>query len=276
MRVKQGFLCWATFFGVCFTAMADQPESFNVLAFYTAANDKAHISFVQEANRWFAEMGETYGFCYDATDRWDHLNQAYLSQYQVVVFLDTRPEDPEQRMAFEHYMKNGGGWLGFHFSGFALTPSAFPNNWNWYHDIFLGCGEYDGNTWKPTAATLKVEDYDHPVTQQLPEKIKSAPNEWYRWEKDLRKNADIDILLSIDPLSFPLGTGPKPHEIWHDGYYPVVWTNKKFRMVYFNMGHNDIDYENGTDKTLSATFGSTDQNKLVMNALLWLGKMEGR
>jgi len=27
--------------------------------------------------------------------------------------------------------------------------------------------------------------------------------------------------------SFPLGTGPKPYEIWHSGYYPVVWTNKR-------------------------------------------------
>ncbi len=28
---------------------------FKVIAFYTAKNDKAHISFVHEANRWFAK-----------------------------------------------------------------------------------------------------------------------------------------------------------------------------------------------------------------------------
>ena len=33
----------------------------------------------------------------------------------------------------------------------------------------------------------------------------------------------------------PLGIGPKPHETWHSGYYPVVWTNKCYRMVYFNL-----------------------------------------
>jgi hypothetical protein len=77
--------------------------------------------------------------------------------------------------------------------------------------------------------------------------------------------------LAIDSSSFPLGTGPKLHEIWHSGFYPVVWTNKKYRMVYFNMGHNDIDYEHHTNKTLSSTFSSPEQNQLILNALIWLG-----
>jgi uncharacterized protein len=87
----------------------------------------------------------------------------------------------------------------------------------------------------------------------------------------LRKNEDIKVLLSIDSTSFPLGTGPKPHEIWHSGYYPVVWTNLLYKMIYFNMGHNDIDYENGTNKELSFTFQSKSQSRLVCDALLWLG-----
>jgi hypothetical protein len=89
----------------------------------------------------------------------------------------------------------------------------------------------------------------------------------------LRKNPDIKILLSVDSTSFPLGTGPKQHEIWHSGYYPVVWTNKNFHMLYVNMGHNDIDYENKTDRQLSFTFGNDVQDKMVIDALLWLGRM---
>jgi hypothetical protein len=83
------------------------------------------------------------------------------------------------------------------------------------------------------------------------------------------------VLLSIDSSSFPLGTGPKPNEIWHDGDYPVVWTNKKFRMVYCNMGHNDMDYEHKFDdsnKTLSFTFENEVQDRLILNALLRLGR----
>ena len=250
---------------------ANTPRPFNVVAFYTAENDRAHISFVKEANIWFAEMSEEYGFSYHSTDDWTNLNPDFLSKYHIVIFLDTRPEKPNQRLAFENYVKNGGAWMGFHFSAFALTGSAYPNDWNWYQNEFLGCGKYKSNTWRPTTATLKVENGNHPVTNELPNKIKSSPNEWYRWEKDLKLNPDIEILLAIDPTSFPLGTGPKPHEIWHSGYYPVVWTNTKYKMVYFNMGHNDIDYENGTNEELSFTFQNNDQNQLILNTLKWLG-----
>jgi uncharacterized protein len=69
-----------------------------------------------------------------------------------------------------------------------------------------------------------------------------------------------------------LGTGPKPDEIWHSGYYPVAWTNKNYHMLYVNMGHNDIDYEHNTNKELSFQFANKLQNSFIIEALLWLGR----
>jgi hypothetical protein len=244
---------------------------FRAIAFYTGTSDLAHVSFVREANRWFPEVARAHNFSYESTTDWTNLNAGFLARYQVVLFLDTRPDDPAGRDAFRKYMETGGAWMGFHFAGFALTPSKYPQNWDWYHDEFLGAGSYVSNTWRPTSAVLRVEAPDHPVTKSLTGTFKSAPSEWYRWERDLRTNSDIQILLSIDPSSFPLGTGPKPHEIWHSGYYPVAWSNKRYRMVYMNMGHNDMDYENKTNKELSSTFSEAAQNALITNALLWLG-----
>jgi hypothetical protein len=77
--------------------------------------------------------------------------------------------------------------------------------------------------------------------------------------------------LSIDSSSFPLGNGPKQSEIWHSGYYPVVWTNTKYKMLYVNMGHNDIDYDNKTNKELSFQFGNDIQDKMIIDAVIWLG-----
>ncbi len=249
-----------------------QGKHFNVIAFYTAKQDQAHISFVHEANRWFPRIAKQHNFSYDSTSDWTNLNAAFLARYQVIIFLDTRPEAPEQRNAFQKYMENGGAWMGFHFAGFALTPSAVPQNWDWYHNQFIGAGQYKGNTWRPTSAILRVEDRTHPSTMNLPVTFSSSPNEWYSWEKDLRKNPDIKILLSIDSSSFPLGTGPKLHEIWHSGYYPVAWTNHKYKMIYANMGHNDIDYEHHTNKELSFQFNNETQNKFIVNSLMWLGR----
>jgi hypothetical protein len=258
------------------TGAQKKSSGFKVIAFYTERNDLAHISFVHEANKWFPKMAAQYNFVYDSTNDWSKLNTEFLSQYQVVLFLDTRPDVPEQRTAFKKYMENGGGWMGFHFAGFALTPSEFPQNWDWYHNEFIGTGQYVSNTWRPTSAILRVEDSKHPAMKDLPTTFKSSPNEWYRWEKDIRNNPDIKILLSIDSTSFPLGTGPKQYEIWHSGYYPVAWTNKKYRMIYTNMGHNDIDYENKTNKELSFQIDNEIQNKFILDALLWLGKRDDK
>jgi len=256
--------------------VAQKKPQFKVIAFYTERNDLAHISFVHEANKWFPKMAAQYNFVYDSTNDWTKLNTEFLTQYQVVLFLDTRPDVPEQREAFKKYMDNGGAWMGFHFAGFALTPSEFPQNWDWYHNEFIGAGQYVSNTWRPTSAILRVEDSNHPTMKDLPTTFKSSPNEWYRWEKDIRKNPDIKILLSIDSTSFPLGTGPKQYEIWHSGYYPVAWTNKKYRMIYTNMGHNDIDYENKTNKELSFQFDNETQNKFILDALFWLGGRDNK
>lgn len=251
-------------------SLAQQPL-FKVLAFYTARNDAAHVSFVGEANLWFGQVAKASGFSYESTSDWTKLNAENLKKYQVVIFLDTRPDVPEQRLAFEQFVKAGGGFFGFHFSAFALDGSQVPNNWSWYQNELLGCGQYVSNTWRPTSAILKVESKTHPIVRNIPSVFSSQPNEWYKWEKDLRLNPDIEILLAIDAKSFPLGTGPKPHEIWHEGYYPVFWTNKKYRMAYCNMGHNDMDYEGGTNATLSKTFGNVNQNALILKTVLWLG-----
>ncbi len=42
-------------------------------------------------------------------------------------------------------------------------------------------------------------------------------------------------------------------------------------MIYFNMGHNDMDYETRPSKELSSTFANEVQDRLILNALEWLG-----
>ncbi len=262
---------------VCLTSSAPgmlaSKAPLRVLAFCGSgeSDDLGHRSFIHEANRWFPRMGEKYNFTYDSTYDWNDLNPKVLSKYQVVIFLDSRPDSAYQRKAFRDYMEKGGGWLGFHFAAFALTPSAFPQDWDWYHNTFLGSGEYRSNTWRPTSAVVRVEDKNFPAMKRLPGKFTASPNEWYRWQNDLTKNRDISILLAIDESSFPLGTGPKQYEIWHDGYYPVAWTNRNYRMIYFNGGHNDIDYEGKTNRELSRTFGNPSQDRFIINSLLWAG-----
>ena len=260
---------------VAVTAHAQTAPRFKVLIFAPPTKDLGHASYLKESRTFFPKLAKQHGFQADFTDDWDDLNASKLAQYKVVVFLDNRPERQAQRDAFKAYMDNGGAWIGCHFAAFALNDSEVKQNWDWYHDTFLGSGEYASNVWKPVPATLKVETGDFPATAGLPDLFKSAPNEWYRWKNDLRKNKDIRILLSIDPSSFPLGTKAETNEIWYSGYYPVVWTNKNYRMVYLNMGHNDIDYAND-NADLSLTFANATQNKIITDFLLWAGGVTAR
>jgi hypothetical protein len=252
-------------------AHAQAIPKFKVLAFFTTASDPGHISYEHEANGWFPKIAKQYNFQYDSTRNWSDCNAANLAKYQVVIFLDTRPEETAQRDAFKQYMDNGGGWIGCHYAAFAMNVSGVKQNWDWYHKTFLGSGEYKSNTWRPTSAILKVEDTAHVFTKGLPVTFKASPNEWYRWQiGDWKTLKDIKILLSIDPSSYPLGTKAETNEIWTSGYYPVVWTNVKYRMLYLNMGHNDLNSPEAGGKD-SRTFDNDTQNKLIINALLYFG-----
>src|SRR6478672_11892288 len=104
----------------CATHVAKQSTPrFNVIGFFTGKQDQAHSSFLHEAFVWFPEQAARNGFHFDTTSNWANLNDDFLKKYQVVVFLDTRPEDSAQRAAFQRYIERGA-WMGFHFAGFAL------------------------------------------------------------------------------------------------------------------------------------------------------------
>ncbi|GAA2650063.1 RICIN domain-containing protein [Paractinoplanes durhamensis] len=244
------------------SANAAVAPAFKVLAFYNGTWDAAHIDFDKEAKEWFPQAGAQYGFSWEATTDWSRLSASGLAGVQVVMFLDDGPP-AERRAAFQTYMQNGGGFLGFHVSAF--TTSA--NDWSWYYNTFLGSGNFVSNTWGPTAETLKIEDRNHPSTAGLPATIPSSVSEWYSWSNDLRNNANIDILASLDASTFPVGDDP--NQQWRSGFYPIMWTNKNYKMLYANFGHNGMNYT--TNTRTSSTFASAQQNQWLINGLLWLG-----
>jgi hypothetical protein len=239
---------------------------FKVLAFYNGTWDAAHIDFDKEAIQWFPQAGAQNGFTWEATTDWSRLSATGLTGYKVIMFLDDAPP-AERRAAFQTYIQNGGAWMGFHVSAF--TTDA--NSWSWYYNSFLGSGNFATNTWGPTAETLKIEDRAHPTTAGLPATIQSSVSEWYSWSKDLRQNPDIDILASIDPGSFPVGSDP--NQQWRSGFYPLIWTNKNYKMLYTNFGHNGMNYD--TNTRTSSTFASAQQNQWLISGIRWLAGETG-
>ncbi len=243
---------------------APDAATFNVLALYSGTFDDAHINFEKEAAVWFPQVASLNNFSYTQSNNWDLLNNLSASQYQVVMFLDDQPSSDAQKAGFQHYMENGGAFFGFHVTAYNDSSSGV---WPWFHQTLLGTGTFQSNTWVPSTAVMKTETTSHPSTARLPAKYTSAVSEWYSWQNDLRQNPNITILASVDPSSFPLGT--QDGNIWTSGYFPIMWTNKNFKMLYANFGHNWMNYN--TKVGLSSTFASDDQDHFIVDGLLWLG-----
>jgi type 1 glutamine amidotransferase len=238
---------------------------FRVLAFWSGTWDAAHISFAHEANTWFAQQAGANGYTYSQTNDWNRLTSLTPAQATVVLFLDDQPQSAAQFQGFQRYMESGGGFFGFHVT--AYNDGSTPSYANWFHNDFLGTGRFATNTWGPTAETLKIENRTHPSVVNLPATIQSSVSEWYSWERDLRQNGNIQVLASLDASTFPVGDDP--NQQWRSGYYPIMWTNRNFRMLYANFGHNRMNYD--TNTALSSTFDSPDQNRFILDGLKWLG-----
>ena len=91
-QLKKVLVFTVLIFSLATTLAASKTKNTRILAFYTAKNDQAHISFVNEANNWFAQNGAKNNFIYRATNDWNRLNPDTLANYQIVFFSTNMEE----------------------------------------------------------------------------------------------------------------------------------------------------------------------------------------
>jgi formylglycine-generating enzyme required for sulfatase activity len=233
------------------TTVFAQKADFKVLAFYSKNVEKDHVDFARQLRSFMNDLADERNFTFDATSDWTNLNDTLLRNYQVVMWINEFPHTEAQRRSFEKFMNNGGSWIGFHVAGYNDEETKWP----WFVD-FMGGAVFYTNNWPPLPARLLVEDPKHPVTQNVPSVLWAPTNEWYQWKPSPRENKNVKVLVTLDPLNYPIGI----KDIITGGDTPVVWTNTKYNMVYINMGHGEF--------VMSDKF----QNTLISDALLWIGK----
>ncbi|HEX7499686.1 MAG TPA: ThuA domain-containing protein [Polyangia bacterium] len=151
-----------------------------------------------------------------------------LSKYAAVVFLSTTtataPEstlmDDAGKVAFEAYIRAGGGFVGIH----AAADAEY--GWAFYHDLlgatFLAHGP-------PVTASLRIEDAVHPATSALPNPW-SRFDEWYDFTQPPRPTAHV--LINLDETTYPNNPDPM-------GDHPMAWckTVGAGRSFYTGFGH---------------------------------------
>lgn len=226
-----------------------QYPRFKVLAFYNKQVESAHVDFANDAIKFFKDLTVGNGFVFDLTTNMDDMNDDKVKNYQLVMMLNDFPNSYAQKQAFQKYMENGGGWMGFHVAAY----NDRSTNWPWFVN-FLGGGVFYRNNWPPLPAKLVIDDNMHPITKGLPDTYIAPANEWYQWKPSPRARKNVKVLASLATDNYPLGL----KDILPDGDTPVVWTNTDYRMIYLNMGHGGEIFKDAT------------QNKLIVAALRWV------
>lgn len=229
---------------------AKEPR-FKALVVYDPHAEEAHVQFDRQAVEFFHKLSYGEGYILEVMDDMEKFPATYeaLKDYCIVVMLNAMPGGKEQRAAFEKYMENGGGWLGFHASGYNDKHTG----WDWFNR-FLGCGVFLCNNWPPQPALVDCDTHDNPITYSLPSQFVIPASEYYQFDPSPRKNPDVQVLVSISPKMYPLGI----KDVVKFGDFPIVWTNKKYRMAYINQGHGDESFIDAT------------QNLLFTNAFRWV------
>ena len=222
---------------------------FKALIYYTQHAEEAHVQFAEQATTFFKKLNYGDGFVLDITTDFSKYPYEKLKAYNVVIMLNTSPNTKAERDAFEQYMENGGGWVGFH----AAAYNDKNTHWPWFVK-FLGGGVFYCNNWPPQPVLVEVDNEEHPVTKNLPASFVAPASEWYQWTPSPRQNKDVEVLLSLSPKNYPLGI----KDVVNFGDFPIVWSNKNYRMIYLNMGHGDEEFIDGT------------QNLLLVNAFRWV------
>ena len=178
-------------------------------------------------------------------------NYARAPRFKALLLWEPGAEEAhvqfdKQAMEFFHKLTYGEGWT--------MDVTTSLEEYPYERLKFLGCGQFYCNNWPPQPALVECDSPSHPVTLTLPREFVVPASEFYQWQPSPRLNDDVEVLLSISQKMYPFGL----KDVVKFGDFPIVWTNKKYRMVYLNMGHGDEGFIDAT------------QQLLFINAFRWL------
>jgi uncharacterized protein len=176
------------------------------------------------------ELGQQNGFRVDTTEDASVFNADNLKQYKAVVFLSTTGNilDETQQVAFEQYIKKGGGFVGIH----AAADTEY--DWPWYNQLI---GAYFLSHPKQQKMTVAIHSKAHLSTAMLPDRWQRF-DELYNYKKIVM---GIKVLGTLDENTYQGGANGQNHPfIWYrdfDGgrsfYTGGGHTNESFKEPLF-------------------------------------------
>jgi cytochrome c len=156
-------------------------------------------------------LAQQNGFSIQQTEDPADFTDERLAGFDVVVWLNTDSDvlNDGARLAFQRYIRGGGGWVGVH------AASASETTWAWYGQLIGGGAFFSGHP-AIQPARVQVELADHVSTAHMPQSF-TVLDEWYSFHSNPR--ASVRVLLSLDESSYgvgDLGMGDHPIAWYHE------------------------------------------------------------
>jgi len=237
-----GFGFYRVYYGkhIYETVPPELPAQLNepAILVFSKTNGFREDDAIKAANAALATIAKSRGWSTFFTENGAVFNPATLSRFKATVWNNTSGDilTPEQKLAFQAYIENGGGFVGIHGAG------GDPHyEWRWYVETLIGA-QFKGHPLNPQfqKATVHIEDPDDPATRDLGKEW-TRVDEWYSFEKSPRGNG-VKVLATLDESTY------SPKMLWKDvgmgRDHPIVWKHcvGKGRVFYSALGHSASTY----------------------------------
>jgi type 1 glutamine amidotransferase len=232
--IKQLTIFLLLFLVSCFTPKDTSAQrQFKALLFTKTAG--FHHESINEGVDAIRKLGERHFFTVEWQENASVFNEKKLSEFQVVIFLNTTGDilNDEQQKAFEKFIQSGKGFVGIH----AAADTEY--DWAWYTQMV-------GRMFKihPTiqTAVLRVQDAKFPGMERLPAAWYWT-DEWYQYGEE--KTKGMNYILTVDEKTY------NPNVKWGDNegkgmgdFHPIAWYHNYDggRSFYSGLGHMPLIY----------------------------------
>ncbi len=176
------------------------------------------------------KLGMSQHVVIDFTENASAFTDENLSRYNAVVFLLTTGNilNTSQKVAFEHYIRHGGGYAGVH------SASDTEYGWSWYGQLVGAYFDRVHGHSRVVQASVHVLDSTHPSTRMLPS-LWIRTDEWYNFASN--PSSVVHVLMTVDEKTYVGGVMGVDH--------PIAWyhTFDGGRSWYTAMGHTSESYK---------------------------------
>jgi type 1 glutamine amidotransferase len=213
-----------------FSVTAFSQKQFNALLVTTTRG--WHHESIHAGVLAIQQLGVKHNFKVDLLEDHNGFNDQTLSNYEVVIFLNTTGDilNETGQKALEHFIQAGKGFMGIH------SASDTEYDWAWYTKLV-------GRMFKShpaiQSARLNVLDASFPGLEGFANN-KQWTDEWYEFSPD--KIEGLKTILSVDESTY------KPTTNAMGSFHPIAWYHNYDggRSFYTNLGHMPSDFSDPT------------------------------